>query len=276
MEPSQVGRAVEAARSTAGELGLHVSDAVVIHNSDRIAVRLLGCDVLARVAPQAWQDGLQFEAGVAGRLAETDSPVGALEPRAQARVYVRDSFALTLWIYYEPVGAIASADYADALFRLHAGLRRIEQAAPHISERVAAWAQEVDNPEQTPELPGPDRELLSTTFNRLRNATSRSDGGEQLLHGEPHPQNLLSTRSGPLFIDLHTCQRGPVEYDIAFVPEDVAAQYPGANHQLVQQFRILMWAGFTTMRWRPEDQFPNRDEWRGEGLNRLRAALARA
>ena len=46
MEPSQVRRAVEAARSTACELGLQVNDAVVIHNSDRIAVRLIPCDVL--------------------------------------------------------------------------------------------------------------------------------------------------------------------------------------------------------------------------------------
>ena len=53
MEASQVRRAVEAARSTACELGLQANDVVVIHNSDRIAVRLIPCDVLARIAPQA-------------------------------------------------------------------------------------------------------------------------------------------------------------------------------------------------------------------------------
>ena len=143
MEPSQVRRAVEAARSTACELGLHVTDAVVIHNSDRIAVRLIPCDVLARIAPQAWEAGLQFEAEVARRLVETDSPVGELEPRAQPRVYVRDAFALTLWMYYEQVGAIAPATYADALIRIHAGLRQIDLAAPPITDRIAAWAEGV-------------------------------------------------------------------------------------------------------------------------------------
>jgi hypothetical protein len=211
MEPSQVRRAVAAARSVAGEIGLPVDDAVVIHNSDRIVVRLLPGDVLARVAPQAWE----------------------------------------------------------------AGLRQITLAAPHIAERVAAWAAEVDDPEQTPALPGPDRALLSSTFTRGRNAMHRWETGEQLLHGEPHPGNLLSTRGGPRFVDLHTCQRGPVEYDLAYAPEAVEAHYPGANHDLVHQFRILMWAGFTTMRWRPGDQLPNRDHWRVEGLNRLRAALDR-
>ncbi len=276
MEPSQVRCAVEAARLTACELGLQVDDAVVVHDSDRIAVRLIPCDVLARIAPRAWEDGLRFEAEVARHLAETGSPVGELEPRAEPRVYVRDTFALTLWIYYEQVGEVAPADYADALIRVHAGLRQIDLAAPHITDRVAAWAEEVDDREGTPELPGPDRELLSTTFRRVRNVINRWGTGDQLLHGEPHPGNLLSTSRGPRFIDLHTCQRGPVEYDLAYVPEDVAAHCPGADQHLVQQFRVLMWAGFTTMRWRPWDQLPDREYWRVEGLNRLRAVLGRA
>ena len=174
------------------------------------------------------------------------------------------------------MGDIAPADYADALIRTHAGLRQIDLAAPHITDRVAGWAEEVDDPVQTPELPGPDRELLSTTLHRVRSAIKRWDTGDQLLHGEPHPGNLLSTSRGPLFIDLHTCQRGPVEYDIAYVPEEVAAHYPGANQHLVQQFRTIMWVGFTTMRWRPGDYLPNRDYWRVEGLNRLQAILDRA
>ncbi len=276
MEPFQIRRAVEAASATARELGLPVDDAVVVHNSDRIAVRLTPCDVLARIAPQTWQDGLQFEVEISRRLAETGSPVGGLEPRAEPRVYVHDGFALTLWTYYEQVGNIAPGDYADALVRVHTDLRQIDLAAPHITERVAAWVEEVNDPEGTPELPGPDRELLSNTFKRVSYALDQWDTGDQLLHGEPHPGNLLSTSKGPLFIDLHTCQRGPVEYDLAYVPEDVAAHYPGANQHLVHQFRVLMWAGITTMRWNPRDQFPNRDYWRVEALNRLRAALERA
>ena len=56
MEPREVQRAVEAARSAASALGLRVDDAVVVHNSNRIAVRLSPCDVLARVAPLAYQE----------------------------------------------------------------------------------------------------------------------------------------------------------------------------------------------------------------------------
>lgn len=50
-EPLELRRAVEASRATASELGLQVDDVIVIHNSHRVALRLVPCDFLARVAP---------------------------------------------------------------------------------------------------------------------------------------------------------------------------------------------------------------------------------
>ena len=83
MEPSEVQRALEAGRSTASALGLRVDDGVVVHNSNRIAVRLTPCDVLARVAPVAHQAGAEFEVEVGRRLAEAGCPVEELEPRVE-------------------------------------------------------------------------------------------------------------------------------------------------------------------------------------------------
>ena len=85
MEASEIRRAVEAGRATASALGLQADDLVVIHNSDRIALRLIPCDVLARVAPSALQAGSEFEVEVARRLAETGGPVAELEPRVEHR-----------------------------------------------------------------------------------------------------------------------------------------------------------------------------------------------
>src|SRR5579859_5935366 len=95
MKTSEVPRAVAAGMSTASALGLRVDDAVVVHDSNRIAVRLLPCDVLARVAYVAHQAGAKFEVEVARRLAQTDSPVAEPEPRVEPRVYVRGGFAVT-------------------------------------------------------------------------------------------------------------------------------------------------------------------------------------
>src|SRR5215218_452012 len=114
MQASEVPRAVAAAMSTAASLDLTVDDAIVVHDSNKLTVRLLPCDVLARVAPGAHQVA-QFEIELAQRLAESESPVAALDPRVERRVYERDGFVVTLWTYYEPATprAVSPADYAN-------------------------------------------------------------------------------------------------------------------------------------------------------------------
>ncbi|MFF4981383.1 phosphotransferase [Streptomyces sp. NPDC001046] len=276
MEPLELLHAVEAGRATASELGLQVDDALVIHNSDRAALRLVPCDVLARVAPWGQLADSEFEVEVARRLADVDAPVAELERRVEPRVHVRDAFAISLWTYYQPVGTgIAPADYADVLLRHHATLRQIDLHAPHFTDRVAVALREVNDREQSPELPDPERALLSDTLSGLSTAISIDKAGDQLLHGEPHPGNLLNTRRGPLFVDLATCCRGPIEFDLAHAPEDVGKHYAGADHDLIHRCRALNWAMFSAWRWRRDDHMPDRDHWRVEGLNRVRAALDR-
>lgn len=217
MEEPEVRRAVDAAISTASALGLQVDEVAVIHNSDRIALRLIPCDVLTRVAPSAHQAGSEFDAA----------------------------------------------------------LRQTDLVAPHFTDRIASAQREVGDRQRTPELPGADREFLSSTLSTLSSSVSRGGAREQLLHGEPHPGNLLSTRKGPLFVDLGTCCRGPVEFDVAHAREEVGAHYPGVDHDLIHQCRTLGWALFTTWRWLRDDQLPDGHYWRVEGLNLVRAALER-
>ena len=69
---------------------MRVDDVVVLHDSNRLALRLLPCDVLARVAHMEGKGGAEFEVEVARRLAETGSPVASLDPRVVPRVYARD------------------------------------------------------------------------------------------------------------------------------------------------------------------------------------------
>jgi Phosphotransferase enzyme family len=258
MQPLEGRRAVAAARSTASALGLTVDDAIVLHDSNALTVRLLPCDVAARVAPAAHQ-AAQFEVELAQRLAETESPVAALEPRVEARVYERDGFVVTLWTYYEPMtpDEVAPADYANALARLHAGMRTLRVATPHFTDRVAEAEQLVASRDLTPALADADRELLSNTLRSRRRAIVDRGAAEQLLHGEPHPGNLLSSKRGLVFIDLETCCRGPVEFDLAHVPEAVVEHYPDVDRDLVHECRILVLAMVAAWRWDPGDQLPD-------------------
>jgi hypothetical protein len=274
MQASEVRRAMAAAMSIASSLDLTVDDAIVLHDSNKLTLRLLPCDVVARVAPLAQQVS-QFEVELAQRLAESGCPVAALERRVDPRVYERDGFVVTLWTYYEPATHrnVSPADYAGALKRLHAGMRTIDIPAPHFMDRAEQAQQLVASRELTPALAAADRQLLGDTLRSLRPAIGGRGAAEQLLHGEPHPGNLLATKNGPLFIDLETCCRGPVEFDLAHAPEEVSEHYPGVDQDLLRECRILVLAMITTWRWEPGDQLPNGRQLAAEWLSQIRAAL---
>jgi aminoglycoside phosphotransferase (APT) family kinase protein len=274
MQASEAGRAMAAAMSTASSLGLAAGDAIVLHDSNKLTLRLLPCDVLARVAPLAQQVS-QFEVELAQRLAESGCPVAALEPRVAPRVYEHDGFAVTLWTYYEPAVSreVAPADYADALERLHAGLRTLSIPAPHFADRVKQAQQLVDSRDRTPALADADRELLRDTLRGLGRMIGERAAAEQLLHGEPHPGNVLATKNGPLFIDLETCCLGPVEFDLAHAPAEVSEHYPDVDEDLLRECRVLVLAMITTWRWDRDDQLPNGHQLGTEWLSEIRAAV---
>jgi Ser/Thr protein kinase RdoA (MazF antagonist) len=231
---------------------------------------------VARVAPVAHQDA-RFELELARRLAGSGCPVAALDPRVQPRVHERDGFTVTLWTYYEPGadGEVPPARYAQALSRLHAGMRRLDVPAPHFTDRVEQARRLVADRDRTPALAAADRKLLGDTLRGVSHAVGERGAAEQLLHGEPHPGNLLATRDGPLFIDFETCCRGPVEFDLAHAPEEVSAHYPGVDHDLLRDCRILVLAMITTWRWDRDDQLPDGRRLGTEWLGQLRTALDR-
>jgi hypothetical protein len=267
---SDVTRATAAATSVAASLDLPANDAIVLHNSDKLTLRLQPCDVLARVAPVARQVA-QFEVELAQQLAESGCPVAALEPRADPRVYERDGFVVTLWTYYEPVTPhVSPVDYAKALERLHAGMRKVDVPSPRFTDRIAEAEEVVANRDLSPELADADRVFLSSRLGSLRRAIDDCSAVEQLLHGEPHPGNVLSTKNGTLFIDLETCCRGPVEFDLAHVAEAVCEHYPGVNQGLVDECRQLVLAMVAAWRWDHRDQFPNGRRFGEEFLRLLR------
>jgi len=273
MQASERSRAVAAAKSIAASLGLTAEEAIVLNDSNKLSLRLLPCDVLARVAPVAHQVA-RFEIDLAQRLAEAGAPVAALDPRVKPEVYERDGFAVTLWTYYEPVAAseAAPAEYADALKRLHAGMRTLEVPTPHFTDRVEEAQQIVADRDWSPDLTEADREVLGDALRSLRRSIGER-GGEQLLHGEPHPGNVLATKQGLLFIDFETCCRGPVEFDLAHAPEAVADQYRGADKELLRECQILVLAMISAWRWDRDDEFPDGRRLGAEWLAQMRTAL---
>jgi aminoglycoside phosphotransferase (APT) family kinase protein len=267
-----VQRAVAAATSAASILGLSANEAIVLHASNRLALRLLPSDVLARVASAA-HEAAQLEIDLALQLAGTDAPVATLDPRVAPRVYERDGFAITLWTYYAAASSheLAPAEYADALSRLHIGMHEVDLSTPHFTDRVNEAETLVASVDRTPELTDADQDLLTHTLTTVTRAIRERAAPEQLLHGEPHPGNVLNTKNGPLFIDLETCCRGPVEFDLAHVPDAVSDYYPNVDQSLLRQCRVLALAMVAAWRLDPEDQLPGGSQAARELLSALRA-----
>src|SRR5687767_11675044 len=103
MEAADAQRAVTASMSVGASLGLDVADAVVLNDSNRLVVRLLPCDVVARVSPIGWFSAAR-EVDLARRLTEEpDAPVARLDPRVEPRVHERDGFEIAMWTHFESV-----------------------------------------------------------------------------------------------------------------------------------------------------------------------------
>ncbi|MEV6107329.1 phosphotransferase [Streptomyces sp. NPDC051940] len=270
VETTDVTRAIAAATSLAASLGLPADDAVVVHNSNKLALRLTPCDVLARVAFLG-QEVAPFEIELAARLTEAGAPMGRLAPRVEPRVYPRDAFAVTLWTFYQPAAPrIPPVDYAEALARLHAGMRHLDVPSPSFTDRITEAQDIIADPDRSPDLTDADRVFLSGRLASARRAIEVRGTVEQLLHGEPHPGNLLSTTNGPLFIDLETCCRGPVEFDLAHVPQTVCEHYPNVDQGLLDDCRQLVLAMLAAWRWERGDQFPHGRRFGEEFLRLLR------
>lgn len=271
MKTFDITHAIAAATSLAVSLGLGADDAIVLQNSNKLSLRLTPCDVFARVAIAAYETA-PFEVELAQRLADVGSPVCPLEPRVEPRVYRRDGFVVTLWTFYAPATPqVSPMDYAQALERLHAGMREVDMPRPSFMSRITEAEEVVATPSVSPELTQADREFLGGTLANLRQAINKRRAAEQLLHGEPHPGNVITTKNGLLFIDLETCCRGPVEFDLAHAPEEVCEYYLNVDRELLDECRQLVLAMLAAWRWKLGDQFPHGRRFGEELLRVLRA-----
>ena len=218
MEAELVSRAVAAATSLAAARDLRVDDAVVLHDSNKLGLRLLPCDVFARVALVGLEVAA-LEVEIAERLAATASPVAALEPRVDPRVFEADGFAVTFWTSYAaatpdrvsppstPTRSVVCTRGCEA----SRSRRRTSWSAPH---RLCDWSRTATQPRRSPRPTG--------SFWEAR-CRARVDGSTD-----------VGLRS--------SCCRGPVEFDVAHVPDDVSAHYPDVDLVLLDECRRLVLA----------------------------------
>src|SRR2546427_11863151 len=101
-------------------------------------------------------------------------------------------------------------------------LRQVDLATPHFMDRVADMQQEVASGDVNPELADADRELLANTLGNLRRWIADRGAAEPLVHGEPHPWNVLGTKDRRLLRSFGYSARAPVAHDLDRRPREAS------------------------------------------------------
>jgi Ser/Thr protein kinase RdoA (MazF antagonist) len=266
--------AVDAARRVGARFGFVSELPQLIQETNNTVVWLRPHEVIAKVGK--WRQsaaGLEREHAVATSLAEGDAPTA--RPVAGAGPTSDDAtgFVVTLWerLDHDRERVITPIEMAASLRILHEALDGFDGELPsfHASLDLAHGVL-LDDRAMGP-LSAAGRSLLRGAFDRLRGDLSGRTFDERTLHGEAHDGNLLVTPAGLRWIDFESVCVGPLEWDLAFLPEASARAFPETDPDLLSLLRTLNSARVATWcfaRW----EFPEM-RWHAEyHLERVREA----
>jgi molybdopterin-guanine dinucleotide biosynthesis protein A len=271
---------LEAAARRARALGVAV-EAAAAHGFDGLEPRILTDwndtivhlrpePLVARVATSPFRVEPEFElareVAIAREVAARGAP--ALPPATEppAGPHLAHGLALTFWPYVDGAGGEPSpAELAASLRALHEALPARLPPFETTLERTAAL--------ELPSLPGDDRRFLAAALRDLRRRLDAFGLPERSLHGGPHRGNLLSTRDGVRWIDLGTACRGPLEWDLAYLPPEAGAVFPELDSEALEVASLLMSACVTIWCWAQYGRAPEVDEAAHFHLRRLREEL---
>lgn len=231
-----VADAVAASVAVAARLGLPADDPVVVADGYSVRVRLDPAPVLSRVvtvgrvlrgAPRPW---MEREISVARHLAGAGAPV--VPPWEDAGPHQAYGLDVSLWRWVEPVPQpVLPETFGSLLGDLHRALEGYDGLLPT--------------------LVGPLTDIATAL--RLGDDPVLHDAAERLvplalgwprrpIHGDAHTGNILSTASGPIWMDFEDVCVGPVEWDLASrtLTDDSVDAYPGdVDRQRLEECRDL-------------------------------------
>jgi hypothetical protein len=248
--------AVSAASRVAAGYGLPTTDPVVLEATNDTVVWLRPHEVVAKVGTSL--DGaanLVREHVIGVALAAISAPIA---PPLEGAEPTRDpgtGLIVTLWtrLGHDPDLEVAPTEIARSLHRLHEDLARLEGPQPSFNVTVRRARTILDDDRLRAALSAEDRSILGAAIDRCSAAIDAHGDVEHPLHGEPHRGNLLATPAGLRWVDLGGVCVGPLEWDLAFLPDGAGSAFPEADPEMLGLLRTLTSACVATWCWlRPE------------------------
>lgn len=232
--------------------GYVTEDPVVLQETNNTVVWLRPHAVIAKVGK--WRhsaDALIREHAVASALAADNAPIAAPVPGAQPTPDEETGFIVTLWqrLLHDPERVVTPSDVGESLRELHQSLAGYTGGLPSFDVSLGLARAALADDRLMAALPTDDRAMLRAAFDRLRQEVAKHGYGEQPLHGEAHRGNLLATPIGLRWIDLEGACIGPLEWDLAFLPEEAVAAFRVVDSKLLGLLRALNSARVATWSW---------------------------
>lgn len=217
-------RAVATVRAIAARYGIAFEGATILHDSNHTVIHLVPVPLVAKVntSPQVSAvDEVAIARFLADRGAPVVSPASLLPPGPHRET----GLAVTFWDYCPHVDEEPSPDVHGRYLRLlHDALEGYAGPLPawnylggvdRILADVSALAA----------LPPDDRAFLRRRYKELGSGLASHEMTSRVLHGEPHGKNLLLSPRGPSWIDFEAVCRGPQEWDLTMLPDEVVDEY---------------------------------------------------
>jgi hypothetical protein len=214
----------------------------VIADANNTIVLLPRAGVVAKVATSALAGrggyALERELAIGRRLAERGAPAAAPIAGAPAGPHGVHGTVVTLWRHAEARPRPENGDrlLGEAVRVFHTALVGMGDRLPRLAEKAGRARALVADPAATPGLSAADRALCNAAGERLA-ALLDAAGTGTCLHGEPHEGNVIWTSAGPVLVDFEAACTGPLEWDLAYLPDDAHEAFPGRDRALVEALR---------------------------------------
>lgn len=255
----QFGRtseAVAAAVRAAARYGYVVEDPELVQETNNTVVWLRPHEIIAKVGRWSHSEkALRREHAVATILAGAGAPIAPPVRDAEPVLDEHTGFLVTLWqrLEHDAAREPPPVDVARALRRLHEGLARYPGELPSFREGVHRARATLDDDRLMVALAREDRSTLRRGYDRVTAELDTRQLVERTLHGEPHLDNVLVTTNGVRWVDLEAVCIGPLEWDVAFLPEETAKLFTEVDAGLLRLLRTLNSARVATWCWARAD-----------------------
>jgi Phosphotransferase enzyme family len=214
----------------------------VLADANNTVVLLPRAGVVAKVATSALAgrggEALERELAIGRRLAERGAAGAAPLPGDPAGPHRMHGTVVTLWRHAEAGPRPADGDrlLGEVVRAFHAALAGMGERLPRLAETVGRARALVTDAAATPRLSAADRALCVAAGERLA-ALLDAAGTGTCLHGEPHEGNVIWTTGGPVLVDFEAACTGPLEWDLAYLPDAALDAFPELDRALVEALR---------------------------------------